>query len=144
MAGSEWGLHDALLQGIEVDWAAGELRLLVRIKVDEDQRLDRLARISITGLQYVIVDPPIYEDAVAKTLGKGLWIDDGPGNAPKREGHVPTTPEGCFAHWFFVTEWNSFIQFCGRHAEFEWLEAEPKAVRSPNLYWPGDEIPDPE
>lgn len=139
-----WGLHDACLQRLELDWVAAELGLLIRIKMDERQKVDRLARITVTGVEYCVVDPPIYGDAVQKTLGVGLWIDDGPGVPTNPRVTLPAAPDDCFTHWLFVQEWNSFIHICGRDAKREWLESDSQPVaRSSNLKWPGDEIPDP-
>lgn len=111
--------------------------------MDENQTLDRLARISIAGLQYCVVDAPRHADAVQKTMGQGLWIDDGPGIPDNVEVDLPSPPEGCFTHWFFVQEWNAFIHIRGRDAKLVWIEDKPRAVKNPTLRWSGDEIPDP-
>jgi hypothetical protein len=33
-----------------------------------------------------------------------------------------TLPEGSFAYWFFVNNWNSFIHVAAMDAQFEWKE----------------------
>lgn len=123
-----WGLHDALLQSITVDWAVAELRLRVRLRMDERQTKDQLAEITITGLEYCVVDPPGHADAATRADGRGLWIDDGPGTPPNQEGALLPTPEGCFAHWIFCRDTNGFIRLCGRNAAFRWIEAGPVSV----------------
>lgn len=132
-----WGLHDALLQGLEIDWTTAILRLIVRIKADENQTLDRLASVSIGGLQYCIIDPP---GTIDEIRGRGLWMDDGAGVAPSAQYTPPPTPDGCFAHWLFIHGWNSFIQIGGRTASLEWLEAEPQPVDRRALRWPGSRV----
>ena len=53
-----WGLHDAYLEGMDVDWLASTLSLRVRVMISERQDMDRRATIRVTGLVFCSVDPP--------------------------------------------------------------------------------------
>jgi hypothetical protein len=134
-----WGFHDAMLRAMHVDWLKGSLTIELRVKVSERQDLDRGGRITVTGLEWLVVDPPSnpladYDPA----LVGGYDIDSRPGAA--REG-VPETSSGTFVHHFFVVERNSFIHLCARDASFEWTDAAPAPCGGTALF-PGDDIPD--
>ena len=47
-----WGLHDAYLEGIVLDWLGGRLELTVRLMMNEHQNMDQRARITVSGLVY--------------------------------------------------------------------------------------------
>ena len=133
-----WGFHDAVLESIEVDWMARRALLVVRLKMDERQTLERRARVLVTGLEYVAVDPPASGGHGAE---HGLWIDAGCGHAPERAGDFLATPGACFVHWLFVHEWNAFIHICAREASMEWTDPAPLPVRrSTGFALPGDEV----
>jgi len=115
---------------MHVDWLTRSLVFAVRPKVSKTQDLDRGARVVVTGVEWLVIDPagpaalPEYDPG----LVNGYDIDSRPGVA--RDG-LPTVPDGAFAHHFFVVERHSFIHFCARDATFEWTEDAPRA-------FPGD------
>ncbi len=118
-----WGLHDAFLETLHVDYVAGVAELTVRLLMTET--MDQRARLRVEGLVYCVVDPP---DPRAQRPG-ALWISDGSGVAPSAVERIPPAPEGCFAHWFFLHEGNAFIHICGRSAALAWLEQAPVPKR---------------
>ncbi len=125
-----WGLHDAYLEGMDVDWLQRALSLRVRVMTSERQDMDRRATIRVRGLVFCSVDPPeelVREDPSTEV---GLWIDSGEGPAPSAGGALPSAPPGCFVQWFFVHSWNQFIHVCAKHAELVWTEDAPVAARS--------------
>lgn len=127
-----WGLHDALLQSIAIDWPKAKLTLAVRVKTSEHQDFDRACEIQIDGLVFCSIDAPEIDPKrnYEPVPRKGLWIDAGEG-APNDDARsrLPAIPDGCFLHWIFVRDWNRFIHICGRSATFTWTEPEP--VRRP-------------
>jgi hypothetical protein len=138
-----WGLHDALLLRLSVDWARASVTLDVRVMMSERQDLGRLGRIVITGLLFCAIDPPEIDPArgYVPVAEAGLWIDAGPGSAAGAS--LPSIPEGCFLHWLFVRSWNRFIHICGRHAELIWLDDGPQPSRSAGrALFPGDHVPE--
>jgi hypothetical protein len=58
-----WGLHDAYLERLQIDWPEAKLVLDVRVMVTEHQDMDQRARITITGLVFCSVDPPEIDSA---------------------------------------------------------------------------------
>jgi hypothetical protein len=136
-----WGLHDALLLRLSVDWTQGELALEARIMMTKNQDMDQLVRVRVLGLVFCSVDAPQIEPArgYVPIREGGLRINSGPGAAPSAS--LPAAPEGCFLHWIFVSDWNRFIHICGRHAELTWLEDSPKPSGSIwRALFPGNEI----
>jgi hypothetical protein len=138
-----WGLHDALLLRLSVDWTRAELVLDVRLMITERQDMDQLARIVVTGLVFCAVDAPEIDPArgYVPTSPTGLRIDAGPGAA--RGASLPAVPEGCFLQWIFVSDWNRYIHVCGREAALAWLEDAPQpSGAGGRALFPGDEVPD--
>jgi hypothetical protein len=132
-AGLPWGLHDAILEAISVDWPKAKVTLTLRLKVTERQDFDRRGEIEVGGLVFCAIDPP--EIDVARGYNpvpdKGLWVDAGEGAANEdAKCRLPSIPIGCFLHWIFVRDWNRFIHLCGRRATFRWLEPKPVKVAS--------------
>jgi hypothetical protein len=78
-----WGLHDAYLEGIVIDWPASQLELAVRVMMSEQQDMDQRAQVTVRGLVYCAIDPPEIdpERGYGPTPQLGLWIDTGAGPA---------------------------------------------------------------
>lgn len=141
-----WGLHDAHLESVHIDWAAARLTLNVRVALGKHQEEDRRAKIVVEGLVFCAVDPPQIDrsNGYEPTPQTGLRIDSGEGAAGHAKDALPVTPTDCFLTYFFVSNWNSFIHVCGRNASLEWQE--PNAVPSRSTaraMFAGDEVPDP-
>ncbi len=143
-----WGLHDAYLEGLVIDWLGARLELDVRLMMSKHQDTDQRARLTVTGLVYCAIDAPEIDPARGYTPipDNGLWIDTGAGPAPTApELRLPATPANCFLQWIFVHDWNTFMHICGGDVSFRWLE--PAAVPSRALtraLFPGETVPDPE
>jgi hypothetical protein len=143
--GLPWGLHDAYLEALTVDWARATASLTFRLMVSERQDQERRARIDVEGLVFCSVEPPEIapERGYTPTPPEGLWISDGEGAAPNLAAPLPAIPEGCFLHWLFVKDWNRFIHVCARDASLAWLQPAPvAALGRKRVSYPGDEVPD--
>jgi len=122
-----WGLHDASLQRVEIDWRMKRVIIDLGVKMTKRQDVEKLVRVTVVGLVYCSVDPPVMNpsagyDAIPQG---GLSIDTGSGAGDLQAGaSLPETPPGAFLQWIFVREWNRFIHICGRDAGFSWLEGE--------------------
>ncbi|MBX3251757.1 MAG: hypothetical protein KF901_31555 [Myxococcales bacterium] len=142
-----WGLHDAYLEGITLDWLAARLELQVRLMMSEHQDMDQRASITVTGLVYCAIDPPEIDPARGHPAipEHGLWIDTGTGAITTGgEARLPAPPTGCFLQWIFVHDWNGCIHICGRDAILSWLEPAPVPSRAlTRAHFPGDIVPDP-
>jgi hypothetical protein len=103
-----WGLHDAYLESLSLDWPRATASLTVRLVMSESQDEERRARIDLTGLVFCSVDAPEIapERGYTPTAPNGLWLSDGEGAAPGSEAVLPKLPEGCFLHWLYVKDWN--------------------------------------
>ncbi len=129
-----WGLHDALLERVAIDWLAATVTLSLRVKVTERQDFDRACRIDVGGLVFCSVDPPTVDPSrgYESVPSGGLWIGAGEGAANEESAkQLPEIPDGCFLHWMFVRDWNRFIHICGRTATFTWTEPQPRRVGAP-------------
>lgn len=136
-----WGLHDAYVEGIALDFLQARAVLDVRVMMSEAQDLDQRARLVIEGLVFCAIEAPQAADGPIDAPA-GLWIDAGVERTPP---DLPPVPAGCFLHYFFVHPWNRFIHICGRNAALEWREAQPVPARADTrASFPDDEIPDPE
>jgi hypothetical protein len=139
-----WGFHDAYLERLEIDWVQSRLAFELRLMMTESQDKDQRARLTVNGLVYCSVEPPIVDPpAYEATSPDGLWIDAGDGAAADAVG-LPATPPGCFVHHLLVSNWNyRSIHICGTAADLTWLEPEPVASRAgTRALFPGDEVPD--
>jgi hypothetical protein len=140
-----WGLHDAYLESLALHWPKATLAMTVRVMMTKHQDMDQRASILVTGLVFCSIDAPEIdpERGYEPTPIEGLWIDSGTGPAtPEAASRLPNVPDGCFLHWFFVSQWNRFIHICGRHAELTWIEAAPVAARGDTrALFPGENVP---
>lgn len=143
-----WGLHDAYLEAIAIDWLGARLELTVRLMMSERQDMDQRARITVTGLVYCAIDPPEIEPkrGYVAIPEHGLWIDTGSGCLDAAaKGQLPKSPAGCFLQWIFVHDWNRYIHICGSDVSLAWLEPAPVPARArTRALFPGDVVPDPE
>jgi hypothetical protein len=139
-----WGLHDAYLESLTLDWPRATATLTVRLMMSEHQDTERRARIDLAGLVFCSVDAPEIAPHRGYTPAPpdGLRLADAEGAAPGAV--LPATPEGCFVHRLFVNDWNRFIHLCARGASLTWLDPAPVPARArTRALFPGDELPDP-
>jgi hypothetical protein len=141
-----WGLHDAHLEQLRIDWAHRSLSLVLRLAMSKHQDMDQRALITISDLAYCIIEAPSSVPPEETMPAQGLWIDSHHLSAEEEAAaRLPPTPDGCVATQIFVHERNSSIYLCGRTAELKWLEEKPQHRRSSTrALFPGEEIPDPE
>jgi hypothetical protein len=57
-----WGLHDAYIEALDIDWLTARLTLTVRVMITEHQDMDQRARIILGGLVFCSVEPPEISD----------------------------------------------------------------------------------
>jgi hypothetical protein len=113
------GLHDGELVGIEVDYASRVtvLRVNVDISDTDEGNTYRAARLTFTGTEFVIIDPP-----ATSTTRRGLSsISAGPGQPETAPAALPTVPEGSFLCWIFLSSANSFIRLAARDVTYDWV-----------------------
>jgi hypothetical protein len=124
------GLHDAEIERVALDYVAREAVFDCSVWVGdmdaapgEAREAHRRGRLVFTGLLYCVIDPPDasypYQDR------ESLWVaSDGPVGPNKDPGqHLPKNlPDGAFARWFFIKDWNAFIYVAARKVRFEWAD----------------------
>jgi hypothetical protein len=118
------GLHDAMLRTIAIDVVGQTAELDVDVWIgdlDSDnvavREAYRSARIRLSGLVYLIVEPP--GPGYTSLLGSPVRIDlcePDPVAIP-----LKTITDTEFAARIFVSEWNSFIHFAARDVDLQWL-----------------------
>ena len=143
-----WGLHDARLEALSVDWMGAEVVMRVRVMISERQDSDRLLSVTVTGLAFCAIEPPQEEDpsrGYQLIPAGGLWIDSGAGDGGAEvASRLPSIPPGAFLRWFFVRDWNRFIHICARDVIFAWLEPAARMNgEGPRALFAGDVIAEP-
>jgi hypothetical protein len=116
------GFHDGVLRRLSVDYAQAALCLEVDFWIgnmeNEDREVYRLGRVTISGLEFLVIDNPIASPG--PYVGE-LIIDGGLGQPSTSPVPLPALGTRSFLYWLFVNEWNSFIRFAGRDAVLEWI-----------------------
>ena len=118
------GLHDAELLRLRIDYAALEAVIDVSIdigdseaKESQDDSSYRSARITFSGLQFVVIDPP---DRFSDRAGVSR-IDAGTGQPPTAPAKMPPLSEDSFLFWLFLSDSNNFIRIAARSTALDWL-----------------------
>lgn len=53
-----WGLHDAYVEHLAIDWVECIATLRVRVMITESQDMDQRAAIELRGLSYCAIEAP--------------------------------------------------------------------------------------
>ena len=124
------GFHDAILQTVTLDFVSKTARLKLQMSVGEPEAESEEARegyrgavLTLEGLVYFVIDTPDLEREKEFRTTRGVSIDAGDAmnrDSPRAPGPCGAVPEGAFAYWFFVHEWNCFTHVAARHASLEW------------------------
>lgn len=118
-----YGFHDADLRGIAIDYAKREATLKIGVWVAYEEGepgevgrapLLRSARLTLEGLEYLIIEPPKARYEVEKRVLdiSGRATDSGVALLPSDSGAVP--------YAFHVTNWNSSIRFAAVSVALRW------------------------
>jgi hypothetical protein len=121
------GLHDAQIKRIEIDYekrtAKFSLLLWTGDLSSEDESLRETyeeGELIIKDFIYCIIEPPDptypHSSASPITISAGSTTEQTINPQPKVRLE---SPEGAFAYWFFVREWNSFIHIAGMDASMQ-------------------------
>lgn len=144
------GFHDSALTSFEVDYVSRRLRVQLSLKVGvpddppETRNDGRNAMVEITGLIFLIVEPP--DKSSDYSVGGEVWIADGyeTESIPQFTGHLTellkSLPEGTFARSFFVSDWNSYIHVAGTDCSVKWLGDQYAVSGRRKAYLPGETI----
>ena len=127
------GFHEARLSTVVLDFSANTARMELELWVGSmdappgaEREAYRKATLCLGGLIYFVIEPPDPDPRYEYTdypvsLDAGKATDE---SDPHTQPRI-RLPEGAFAHWFHVNDWNSFIHVAAREATLEWGEAVP-------------------
>lgn len=129
------GFHDSNLRRIDFDCVEFKLTLHLDIwigdtnsKSEDEQALHRPAVLTVTGLRFLIIDPP---KQLCRQTG-GLDIDAGPGQPSTSKIETNPLEDNVFLYWVFFSGWNSFMRLAGCDANLEWT-GEPFVIGGQTL-----------
>ena len=123
--------HDALLNNVNLDYLSRIAEFYMELCVGNPQSKDINEReahakgiLTFNDFLFCILEAP---DHTYDFMEKGgLWItSDGPISKLKGGEHaelIDQLPKDAFAHYFFNSDWNSFIYIAARSAKFKWIE----------------------
>jgi len=121
------GFHDALLLKVMIDYTKREAIFSFSIctgdvlSEDKEKRETRReGQLKLRDLVFCVIQAP---DPKYPYLGsKHLMVDSGSAssvNLPEVSQLSTLIPDGAFFHWFFVSQWNSFIYVAAMDAQFD-------------------------
>ena len=119
--------HDSAIQNINIDFLSSTVTFHCNVCVgdpESPETKEDMARgvLTFTGLQYILFEPPnppypFDEEALGVS-------DDGPIETTKFKSPIPKLPgplpRDAFEHYFYISNWNSFIFLAATGARFEW------------------------
>jgi hypothetical protein len=125
------GLHDAQVRRVEIDYEKRIVKFSLLLWTGDLSSEEESVReaykegeLTIKDFIYCVIEPPDptypYVEASTITIGAGSATEE-PINT---ETALPKElPEGAFAYWFFVNEWNSFLHIAGMDASIQLLKS---------------------
>jgi hypothetical protein len=121
------GLHDTDVHVISIDFGQGMATFQAQVWIGESPATDqeaydarRSARLTFTGLRYLVVEPPREippHDPAPLWIDAGLVADLEVPPAVK----LPRVPPSAFVCWIYVNNWNAFIYLAADDVAFEWV-----------------------
>lgn len=129
------GLHDAQVQRLSIDYGQRTLTAEVSVWVgdlsgpSETHEEYRPGQIEITGLIFVIMEPP--DPSYPFSNSTKLTIDGCDLRQHLDVELLKSLPEKSFFRSLWVGEWNAFVHVAATDARFSWVD-EPSAVEGAN------------
>lgn len=135
-----WGLHDAELRALHVDYVDMRLVIEVLVQYGERQDRERLARLVVDDLLFLVVDPPDLQDDGSMETRSGR-VDPVGGLLAAAVGRLPKLPSDAYGESVFVSDWNAFFHFAAKTSpRLEWVDVELVAKGKAGALFPGDDI----
>ncbi|MCC6997024.1 MAG: hypothetical protein IT370_20595 [Deltaproteobacteria bacterium] len=132
-----WGLHDAVLSGLAIDYVGARLTMEFDIPIDERQNTLRKGRVGWNHVAYLVIDPP----GPNATAGPPGLTDTHP-TSQAQTPRLPNVGGALVRYSMFCNNWNTFIHFaCAEDVSFEWIGDEFADKDGTNqVSFPGEEI----
>lgn len=117
------GFHDATVKRIEIDLLNRTLKIDIDIDISDvgDAEIkSRSATLNVMDLVFCAIEPP-RELGYFNLETRGAWVAYSSSEKPKNfQTDIPSPlPAGAFEHYFFISEWNSFIVIVAKGAKLE-------------------------
>ncbi len=116
------GLHDAKLRELVVDVVKAEILLRMdfwtgdlEAPPGEEREARRLGVLRLSGVTSMLVEPPTA--GYRFTTGTGACLDGDLGPYP---GDPAPPDDGLVRLWFYVSTWNSKMEFTAKTCALEW------------------------
>lgn len=123
------GFHDARLNGLTFCLSTNEVKFDLQVFVgdpdsdmEENRERYRNATLLIQGILYFAIDPPTGIEGYPTCSSR---IDGGTADEASSDALKPLKPlpDGAFAYWFYIENWNSFIHLAAKSASLQWEQA---------------------
>ncbi len=118
------GFHDARVRRVEIDYGTRCARIELVLDAGDpdaeeigDREAWRGARIVLTDLLFVVVEPP---STRPEAFAGEAWITSSAPATPLQRERLPEVPRGFFCHAFFASNWNAHVFAAARDARLEW------------------------
>lgn len=134
-----WGLHDAMLAGVEIDFATATCRLRLIVVVNERQTLGRRGEIVVGGLSHFSCEP--VDDIPSSAGSDGLsTISVGRfGEKVLEPSSLAQVDANSWRNWVYISSSNSFMYIAARSALYRDLSSELVDLET-CLLFPGEEL----
>ena len=119
------GLHDAEVKRIAADYELRTVTVELAVWVGDmngppkRRETPRDARIDISGLCFLVIEPP---DPKYPFQHSGLKIDGCDRSKNLKQELLSALPADTFFRSLWVNEWNAFIHLAARDAKISWME----------------------
>ena len=136
------GLHDAELLGLNVDYVGRTISLIVEVWVGdidgpiETRETYRKARIDVSGLQFLVIEPPDPTYPYSDVEASRIDICDMSKNLDVKL--VRSLPDGTSLSSLWVNDWNAFAHIAAQDATLSWLDPKPTCRTRREHYLPGE------
>lgn len=123
------GFHDAQIKSININYVERvvtfHLDVWIADAIEEDPETYQEVQLTLSRFLYCVIEAP--DSQYPYQEKKMLWVDAG--SAISTEGsstQLPKSlPEGAFAYWFFVNNWNAFIHIAAMDAHLSYVGVAP-------------------
>ncbi len=139
------GLHDAEIRRISVDYEQRKLSFDLAVWIadvddpPEKREAYKSARLEISGLVYLILEPP--DAKYPYRISSKLRIDSLDNKPDLDVDLLESLPANAFCRRFFVSEWNSCIRFAALSAEIHWDDSGGVTYRGHREHFlPGENV----
>lgn len=119
------GFHDARLEEFSFRLTKNEVQFDLQVFVGdpdavmvEEREKYRNAKLLIKDIYYFEIDTP---EGSVSFQARPSRVDGGVADETSSVKPRRPMPDGTFAYWFYIENWNSLIHFAAKRASFNWV-----------------------